>query len=285
MAQSFSFDNALMHGARTDGAPGFVWRFVLSYAAGLVGLFFIVGLIGSAMPAFDGDPANLSAASVLLILVLGALYLGFWAVFEASLQRRYVLDERFSLRFGRDERNLVLVGLIWFGLAALGYLASAFVVFAFFFGASSVASSPLSLGLTGTLLFLGASAVWIFLAVRLAPASAMTVRDGRVRFFQAWGATAGRFWPLFGAYLVLSIGWMIALMLISAFFGASIYVLVGGDPGAATAGPAIGTLLLAYAFFFGLSVLFYYVWAGPAALAAKTDPRYGGGPNVAETFL
>ena len=54
----------------------------------------------------------------------------------------------------------------------------------------------------------------LYVAVRLAPAAASSVGAQRFAFFDAWGATKGRFWPMLGAFLVVIVGLIIAQVLI-----------------------------------------------------------------------
>jgi len=46
-------------------------------------------------------------------------------------------------------------------------------------------------------------AVLAYFAVRLAPAAAITVGRRQFSFFDAWTVTKGRFWALFGSFLIV----------------------------------------------------------------------------------
>lgn len=48
-----------------------------------------------------------------------------------------------------------------------------------------------------------ALALYVIVAVKLAPAAALSVARGRYAFFEAWGATKGRTLSLFGAFLII----------------------------------------------------------------------------------
>src|SRR5690606_24261544 len=50
----------------------------------------------------------------------------------------------------------------------------------------------------------------IFFAVRLAPAAATSVGKQKFAFFDAWTVTKGRFWALFGAFLLVFLLFFVA---------------------------------------------------------------------------
>lgn len=300
MAQRFSFDNAAFHFARTDGPSGFLLPFLIAYmicgavvtAINLgVQILLFGSMSGLAEQAASGviSPAQVGSimAYYLLIMVVGII---FWAAFEAAVQRRYVRDAGFSIGFGADELRLLVVGLLWFLFviaAYIGFLIAGFIVMA------PLAATNADPGVVGLLMivlgFVGLF-VWIWLAVKLSAAGALTIRDRKIQFFSSWGATRGRFWALFGAYLILLIGVLVVYFVV---VGALLAVVFGGgmdltDPDtlAALGNPqTLGAMF--FVFFLVMTMvqaLFLYIWAGPAALAAKTDPRGGGIPNVAEEF-
>ncbi|MEM9571247.1 MAG: hypothetical protein AAF996_07260 [Pseudomonadota bacterium] len=300
MAQRFSFDNAAFHFARTDGPSGFLLPFLIAYmicsavvtAINLgVQILLFGSMSGLAEQAASGviSPAQVGSimAYYLLLMVVGII---FWAAFEAAVQRRYVRDAGFSIGFGADELRLLVVGLLWFLFviaAYIGFLIAGFIVMA---PLAATNADPGIVGLLMILLGLVGLFVWIWLAVKLSAAGALTIRDRKIHFFSSWGATRGRFWPLFGAYLILLI---IVLVVYFAVVGTLLAVVFGGgmdltnpDTLAALGNPqTLGAMF--FVFFLILTMvqaLFLYIWAGPAALAAKTDPRGGGMPNVAEEF-
>jgi hypothetical protein len=106
------------------------------------------------------------------------------------------------LRFGMDElRQLGLAMIVLFSMLVYAFVVSL---------ASSLVIAVLS-GLSGGAIpasALGAVAVaviWIaflYPAVRLSLAPAMTLADGRISFLRAWALTKNRFWTLLGAYAV-----------------------------------------------------------------------------------
>lgn len=323
MAQRFSFDNAFLHFACADGPHGFVWKYMLTYVLAtvlLVGIGFVLfrpliniwwdvimdvsrGMTEAEMEAIlvrrMTEIIGWIIFSYILMLLLGLV---FWAVFEAAIQRRYVREEGFRLGFGGDELRLLVVGLIWAVFIVVSYILSLILtglltgfVFAGL-GAGGDNSALLGSGFLASMLT--SWLIWAYFAVRLSPAAAITIRDQKIAFFDAWGATRGRFWTLFGAFIVLAIligiVWMFMYMIIGAGLGASVYANVAeieqaqDDPvaliGALLTFDIVGTLLAGYVIMIAMQGLVLYVWAGPAALAAKTDPRGGGVAQAADVF-
>jgi hypothetical protein len=62
-------------------------------------------------------------------------------------------------------------------------------------------------------------ALMIYFAVRLAPAAAATIARRQFSFFHAWTVTKGRFWALFGSFLLLYLIYIVAsIALASVWF-------------------------------------------------------------------
>ena len=279
----FNFGNAFAHFARTGAPRGFVWRYALAYMA--VQVAFIVLLVvllgvsasnGSPGAFESGDPFAVSEAmgeaivGALLVIVLLSLLVT--AVFDAAAQRRYIRGDRFRLRLGGDEWRVFVVLLIWVGfyLAAVAVFSTAGLLF---LGESGGFVSALSL--FGLLLY-------AYLAARFSPAAALTVRDRRIRFLAAWRTTRGRRgWIVLAAYLVWALLAVVAYFVIVLFLAG----VIGGAAGGPAADPGAGTLLsggvtglLAVVFtllLLAASGAFFYIWAGPAALAARADGEAG----------
>lgn len=299
MAQNFSFDNAAFHFVRTDGPNGFLVPFILSYIAfaalataiNLGVQYLMFGSLNGFAERIAGGivPTNQLASVGLYYLVLLAIGAIFWAVFEAAVQRRYVLDEGFSLKFGGDELRLLVVGLLWFVSFFGSYIVMIVALLLPLSALNSNGVSPIA-PLLFFLVALGYFGVWIWVAVKLSAASALTIRDKKIRFFHSWGATRGRFWALFGAFLLLFI---IVIVTYILSVGVALGVSLGGGINVSDSGlmiimgnpQPIGPMFFVMAFVMSLvQALFLYIWAGPAALAAKTDPRSGGRANVADEF-
>ena len=321
MEHRFSFANAMLHFAQARGPGGFIWKYALAYLLAvllmgglayvlfqpLIGLFTNV-LLQVAQEAMSGDDievvmtreisgmAGRIVFSYIGLLLLTALV---WSMFEAAIQRRYVREEGFSIGIGADEFRLLLVALMWLLFNIVGYLASAII--AAILGAVIMGlggGENFALGFSFPIVFLLAAFGWLYCTIRLAPAAGLTIRDSRLQFLNAWGASRGRFLPLFFAYVFLGIiFWIVFTVLYSGGAAAtfSIFMANFGSIEQIEANPAeliffvlqgrfIASVVGIYAVLLTINGLLAYVWAGPASLAAKTDPRGGGIAQAPDVF-
>jgi len=298
MARSFSFSNAAFHAGRADGPSGFLWAYLLVYAVfavlvavvqyGLQALLLRSEIDMQVAMAGGGFTSGMIGKFALFYLITIAISVVIWSVLEASIMRRYVHETGFTIGFGGDERRLIMVGLAWVATFIGLYILSAIAAFVVTGGIGSLAQgSPVLLGVAAFIVGLALTCVWIFVTVRLSAASALTIRDKKVHFFDSWGATKGRFWPLFGAYLLLSV----IIFIVGIVMIGVLVALIGIDmprPEVLLAHMSPAGLGLAFFGFFGvmtiLQGLMSYIWAGPASLAAKTDPRGAGMVGAADVF-
>lgn len=320
MATKFSFDNAAFHFARTDGPPGFIWKYLACFGIGAlllmaVGYYAFQPLFGAYAELFSSimDPSiseraaeeafsNALLASfgqvALGMLVFMLVFAAFWSVMEAAILRRYIRDEGFSLKFGADELRMLVVGVIWY-LSFMGmYLVFILAMMGLIAPVATMAQDNPGLIALWTIIVVPAlSIVWLYVVVRLSPAGAMTIRDRKVTFFSAWGLTKGRFWPTLGAFAVLGlILYLIAMViymvvgftLIGSIFSAMDFSSGEPDPEAILAALASSGTMTGLAIGYFLMLLMQgfsqYAWAGVPALVAKTDPRIGGRTFIADEF-
>lgn len=117
-------------------------------------------------------------------------------------------DDAFGfLRVGMDE--LRLVGLVLL-LAVIGTVAMLlFLLLAGILVAGLVAAVGPGAFVVAAVLYLVMIGLLVWAQVRISLAGALTVLRGRIVVREAWRMTAGRFWTLFGAYLVLGIAYMV----------------------------------------------------------------------------
>lgn len=170
------------------------------------------------------DLAEQAAPGLFLFAALGlAVYL---ILSTAAL--RAVLrpaDQAFGyLRMSLDE-------LRQFGLALVAF--AAFMLYAFLisrllalaiWGLGAVVPAP-ALGLAA---FIIIPLAFLYPAVRLSLAPALTFADRRISLLRAWSLTRGRFWPLFGAYLIaLTIAAVLWLAVSTLFV---LFLLATGSP-------------------------------------------------------
>ena len=320
MARPFSFDNAAFHFARTDGPPGFLPKYLAAFAVGViviavVSFFALQPLFAAyaemfAMMAQGASERQIeNALSDALIINFGRIslgyllmmlvYAGFWSMMESAVLRRYVREEGFSIRWGADEWRMLAIGLIWMVTFIAAYIAlvlGVLILVAPLGGFVSDSGGAL-IGMWLFIVTVSLLFVWIYIAVKLSPAGAMTIRDEKVTFFGAWGASKGRFWPMFGAFVVLGlilyIG-IIVLYMLGAFavFGT---LINGIDVNDGQADPEqVMALFTSPGVFVPVGLLYFamllyqgfwqYAWAGIPALVATTDPRTGGMHDAANTF-
>tara|TARA_R110002049_G_scaffold213076_2_gene384429 strand:- start:656 stop:1165 length:510 start_codon:yes stop_codon:yes gene_type:complete len=150
----------------------------------------------------------------------------------------------------------------------------------------------------GVVLMLVYMLVCLWAGIRLSPAAALTVRDGQIRFFEAWRVTKGRAGTIFGAWLITGIAMSVVLMvaygLIAVVAFAQLAPLFpaleegsasGADIRAIVTAPGFWVpLALVFCLLVGLQAVVQHIFGGPAALAAKTDPNWVGQPAVSDTF-
>jgi hypothetical protein len=315
MARRFNFENALGWPFTAPHVGSFPWIFGLAYAAVYV---LVLGAIGFAawgdvaewmarVSDLD-DGANPDEAFAALftgliplipwITLLTLASWVIWAMFEAASQRRYIWGKSFSLGFGGDELRMMVLGFFWWVLSMVLIAAPMLLMFGAMFGSvfanidnPEVFNTPeyeqqivgQIFGIFGLLMVF--FPVYVFFATRLAPSFGLTIKDKRIRFFDAWGVSRGRFWPILGAYVILAIGAGIINQVIStiaqlifmpAMSSFTDIAEQGGDPVAIFASP--GFLISMGVFYFitlFLQGVTQHIVGGPAAFAARHDPKGG----------
>jgi len=200
--------------------------FLASIVLAIVALLIMVPLVGGIaglgeLQSLDSADGQLSPAvwSVILpvygvVLVVALL----WSAIQQTAVNRLVLrpeDKGFAyFKIGGDEFRQIAVMVVYF-LLFIGWCA---VWAGISFGVGLVADGAVG-GLLGFVTQLALAGLFIFLAVRLSLASALTFDQRRINIFGSWGATKGRFWPMLGAYLL---AWLLALAVV-----VGLYMLLG----------------------------------------------------------
>ncbi len=305
-----SLSGATLHFLYTEGPRGFLMRFAVAYAAlalviQAIGLWLQAPIYEIYLRAFvenDGDitPYIDEMNAVALQSNLGSLLmlpitLALWVLFEGASQRRYIRAEGFRLKISADEGRLALVGLIWGALLFGGYIALAFAAMIPGLIAGAIAGVVAGV-LVGLLVFIvGAiAALWLF--ARLSPASALTIRDRQIRFFEAWNVTRGNGWGLTGSYFMLLLGFTILSLIAYGVLGLLGFILISpaieSSAGAETADAVLATMVqpafwgpMAFAMFLVMIVqsILAHALGGPAAWVVRQDSLQGG-TILSETF-
>nr|WP_321359188.1 hypothetical protein [uncultured Hyphomonas sp.] len=311
MARRFTFDGALMFGFRAAHAKSFPWKFALAFAVVSTALtallawlakdaiFGFMDTVEQLDRAGADDPAQVFSVifnlfgGLLPWFLLGALAsLVVWAMFMAATQRRYIRDEAFSIRFGPDEFRMMVVGVVWYLGMSLMYVLPGLIMLPMFGMVSDFANGDISenemaafvLGRISivALMFLVLFPAFVFFATRFSPVFAMTVKEGRIAFGDAWIVSRGRFWPILGGYLIIAIvgglvvgfASSIVQMAVTPAFMGSVTQVEDASELRSIFTPALIVALLVYSFIrYFLSGLLMHFVQGPAAFAARHDPR------------
>jgi len=173
------------------------------------------------------------------VAVLAAELL-FYAVLSAAMNRAVLKpsDDAFGyLRFSSDElRQLALLAALS-GLGVLVYIA---VIVTCGLVASIIAAAtggvPLGPAIALLLIIPATLVVFIFLGVRFSLASPSTFAKQRFDLLGSWRLTQGRFWPMFGTYLIAFALKLVVLVLSFALAMLAVMIVGGGVGALADAG-------------------------------------------------
>jgi hypothetical protein len=311
MRPRFNFEGAISSPFRAAHFGSFPWIFSAAYAALGTILFMLLMFLArdafadmvtnfEALDQFDSvDDASPDGAFGLIfgamsplmpyVLLGTGLFWIFWSVFQAASMRRYVRDESFSLRFGADELNTMVVSIGWSILGALLYALPLILISGAFFAAiaddfSSSSEQRLFGALGGAIgLMVLLFPVYVFFATRLAPAFGLTIKERKIRFFDAWNVSRGRFWPILGAYVIIAVCGSIVASIIGQIFQLILMFAVVPVIDNANGPEDFTALFTSAGFLIGVAVyLFFTLFIGalqmhfnhgPAAFAARHDPR------------
>jgi hypothetical protein len=182
------------------------------------------------------DPAE----SMALFRQLGPVYLlmfvigyAFYAVVLGAMNRAVLRpdDDRAAyLRVGRDEVRQLLLLLIATVVGAGLYLGLVLLVAMVAVGGGLAIHNTGATALLTLVAAIAAACGLVFFWVRLSLASALTFDTGRVNLFGSWALTRGRFWKLFGCYLISFVLYVV-LGLLALIILVAIAMIVAGSNG------------------------------------------------------
>ncbi|WP_291197003.1 hypothetical protein [Hyphomonas sp.] len=312
MIRGFTFERALSWPFTAPHVASFPWIFGLAYALVFMAVSGAVVLLAAddftalfaAMEAVEGSTNPDAGFDILFgglarlipwMVLSGLASWMIWAMFETASQRRYIRGEAFSLGFGADEARMMVVGLLW-GLIGFALIAVPILLImwsalaAVFAGAEGMTDAEVGERILGPMFgAMGLSVlvfpVYVFLATRLAPCFGLTVRERKIRFFDAWNVSRGRFWPILGAYVILAIAGSILGQVITGIAQMIIMPATMDLANAADQGADMRGLILSPAFLVPMGAYLFIVLyvqgvlqhavGGPAAFAVRHDPRGG----------
>lgn len=227
-----------------------------------------------------------------------------WSVFTAAGLRRYVRDEDFRLGLGMDEIRIMGVGVLWYLLMAVLYFLPFLIIGGSIWGIVAEAivngdsmtpaqEDALAMKIGGSVagafgLMIILFPLYVFLATRLSPAFALTIKKRKFAFFDAWNVSRGRFWPILGAFVILAIGGSMVVGIIDQIFQMILMIPLMGvfenmDAETIESGEDFARIFLRPGILIPLGIYMFLVTAlrfalnhaahGPAAYAARHDPR------------
>lgn len=239
----FDFGQAVGAMFTTPDGKAFAWRlmFWTTAAMAVVTLVLLPFILPHYVPLMEYNAANMQAIMAgqtppdpdmdvvlgslskmwLPALVMMLLFWGAYAAGEAALHRKVLLGQENAkrpLRFGKDQLRVML--------AQLGVWAVFFLVY--IGGIIAISLGAVIPGLGVVVVILGVLAMIFYivnLPIRLAPAAALSIYNDRAHLLAARHITKHRFWPLFGAYVVVFIGGYILIYTVML----AVIILVTGD--------------------------------------------------------
>jgi hypothetical protein len=185
-----------------------IWGLIYLLTTVLLGLAMRPVMAAFAGVGVDNPEAVAELASGMgrLLLLEFAMFVVFVVLMTAA-QRAVLQPERgrFAyLRFGMDELRMMGLGLFLIVLFYLGMVVAT-ILLTLIAGVAAVtvgAVAAIPLMIIGIMAMF---AVIMWLQVRICLAFPLTLMRGTIVIGEAWRSTRGRFWTLFGAFLLISL--------------------------------------------------------------------------------
>jgi hypothetical protein len=275
---------------------GVLTRATLVHGLLLLALFVLFAvLVWAIRPTSDaGGDLSMSVGVYGLQITAGFVVLAFFnavvtASYEAACLRWLIRGETagfggFSL--GGDTWRIYAGYWIWFAIA--------FVIWIVALLSAGLLLATLNLLNTGDgapYEAWGGMVLWTLatspLAIRMSAGNAVSVAKKKFAYFESWKVSRGRFWALFGSFLIAWLIWIVVL--VALFVGAAFLVFVVSSDQPETADPTNvmmsgSTLLAIGAANLALAFLSAGVNARAVIAAAEEAKIEGVGTNVAAVF-
>ena len=243
---------------------------------------------GRLTPGAEQAVAPLIMRNLPLLTLFVIVGLAFSIVMSTAVLRAVLkpAEHRFGyLRLSIDEaRQLVLA--LYAAIVGAGYLFALAVVSAIVSSLVQALGNGPFASLVDVALSVAMVCALIYPAIRLSLAPAMTFADGRVSLFRSWALTRGRFWPLFGAYLMAVLLALVVAVLSGVIFSLIAYFAGGGSldkimkPDASSLQTYFTPLTIAYLAFGGvLTALVRAITTAPIAAAFRQISGRVGAPS------
>lgn len=229
---SFDFGAATGQGFNLPGGKSYLLR-VAAWSAGLVLIIYAaLGIpVAKAFVAFfqnamemdiplggEPDPSDMFEMMAPMLRVMGIMmFIGLlqmivFAAAETAIYRNLFHKEDrgvFPLMLGMDELRVLgtrlVIGFILGGVYFGSYML-VFLIGAMTFGLADAANSGGLAAIGGILVFaimVAAIAAFVWISIRLAPASAFAVKHRVFNPFASWAPMKGLVWPAIGSFLIL----------------------------------------------------------------------------------
>lgn len=248
-ATFFAFRRRERGGVLTGATLAFLLLMVALYA-GFVALFWVqlqpvmawyFDVVQAAAAGDVANPAAMAPPAALGTLILGGLAFVFLfclllAAYEAACLRWMIHGETsgfMGLSLGADTWRVYAGYWLWLLLYIAYSIAMMFVLGTLVFGFAASGAGASDTGavagaaVTAMLVFyLGHYGLLLYFAIRLAPAAATSVARRKFAFLDSWKVTQGRFWALFGAFLLIV---LISLVFNLVYFGVTFGVALGSS--------------------------------------------------------
>jgi len=245
---AFSATDAAFEGFRlTKEKPltvlvGWTLAYVLFFAVicGVIYVTFGPAFLDKLNAIESAEPSTPQEAFELMAPLLGALGLLFpiglisGAMLYAAVFRAVLRPQDgglFYFKLGGDELRILAVNVVLAILFMTGIVVGAVVL-----GVASGAAGAANQGVGGLIGVVGGLALVcaiIFVAVRLSLALPMTFAEKRIRIFESWSLTKGRFWGLLGMF-VLAVVFAIIVSILGSVIASAVLAAMGGGMGALT---------------------------------------------------